>query len=875
MSPSVSFPPQTPVTTVDDFPTLTTKSPHHPVPSNTVDIPTKTRPDTPPSFRQPPAPPTPPDSSSRNNSLSASTSMSLFQPNSPSQSFNTNSSSFHNSPFCFSPTASKSVMFNGEKTVAASHQPSDSGIVNSLHLSTNFQSSITPSFSFPGTSSSDSFHERMFPDSAESQCSLTTSSSAESIPPSQRTPNVYINGLPPHFPEQELFALARSFGEVKSVRTFTRHVSEKPTGYGFVLFSDVDSAERCIEGLRKYRNIHPSFSKQVHRIPGTEYAQHAMAQASDHDMNTFKSRMEKLKDTASTNLYIEGLPLSIDEESLATLVLPYKIKSSRFFKTKLSDPPRIIAFVRLENRDAAEETIERLHGRMVRGWNDSGCRISVRFADSAEQRELRRAERALKNGDQSPARLTIAQAALLNLRGQELQANTRSAVGGQRHRVVNSQGTRLLSENHVAFNSTADSGVSLEPNSRPSNLHYAFRESPVLTTQDLAITSDMDYLLQSIQNMGYDDGLLDSSLSPGFSAEYITAQQAQLRALANAGLLSPNVLPITLPRGQTQAHNGFTPAEELILEAHARLQLQAQLSQRSPVFEQGLPLAPPSTKVQNSLRSSLNASVPSFNTSSLGTVLTPTAGASIPGRATFRQDMLPTISEDDFHATSHHSFNFAPNALKFQGSMNSGLPIGANSAFVRPPSRAVSIVPPPPDYNEHEKRSKGRHQRAEQSVESSQIPIHSFSFDGRPLTTSNGYTTQQPYQQAIRSNSITNNTSVISNHKNTEPQHNYIYSHGDVQGRRDEANSTHFRSAPTSHIHAQFSPTLGEQHSEGSKSPDVVSPALTYSSRTPSTLSPATPFFGSFTTGQEAFEVVTVENEEALERKLKARAGSK
>lgn len=87
-------------------------------------------------------------------------------------------------------------------------------------------------------------------------------------------------------------------------------------------------------------------------------------------------------------------------------MVPYKIKSSRFFKTKLSDPPRIIAFVRyvqtfaafcqylivrqsLESRAAAEETIERLHGRMVRGWDDPGCRISVRFADSAEQRELR------------------------------------------------------------------------------------------------------------------------------------------------------------------------------------------------------------------------------------------------------------------------------------------------------------------------------------------------------------------------------------------------------------------------------------------------------------------------------------------------------
>ena len=43
----------------------------------------------------------------------------------------------------------------------------------------------------------------------------------------------------------------------------------------------------------------------------------------------------------------------------------------------------------LETRTGAEEVIERLHGRMVQGWNDTGSRISVRFADTIEQRELR------------------------------------------------------------------------------------------------------------------------------------------------------------------------------------------------------------------------------------------------------------------------------------------------------------------------------------------------------------------------------------------------------------------------------------------------------------------------------------------------------
>jgi hypothetical protein len=77
--------------------------------------------------------------------------------------------------------------------------------------------------------------------------------------------------------------------------------------------------------------------------------------------------MERLKDETSTNLYVEGLPLSIDEpvcvydclfhshykafslatiQTMAALVAPYAIKSSRFFQTRLSHPPRTIAFVR-------------------------------------------------------------------------------------------------------------------------------------------------------------------------------------------------------------------------------------------------------------------------------------------------------------------------------------------------------------------------------------------------------------------------------------------------------------------------------------------------------------------------------------------------
>jgi hypothetical protein len=53
-------------------------------------------------------------------------------------------------------------------------------------------------------------------------------------PSELRVPNVYINGLPPNFPEEQLYALTKDFGGVVSVRTFTRHVSDRPS---YVIFS--------------------------------------------------------------------------------------------------------------------------------------------------------------------------------------------------------------------------------------------------------------------------------------------------------------------------------------------------------------------------------------------------------------------------------------------------------------------------------------------------------------------------------------------------------------------------------------------------------------------------------------------------------------
>ncbi len=131
---------------------------------------------------------------------------------------------------------------------------------------------------------------------------------------SHKTPNVYINGLPPNFPEDQLFELAVPFGEVKSVRSFTRHVGEKESGYGFVLyayihlflpilthavflrFETIESAEKCIQSLRRFRNLHPTFSKvRLSHVEPTSIAKISDTAGPQDPRNKFRAVLLGLK----------------------------------------------------------------------------------------------------------------------------------------------------------------------------------------------------------------------------------------------------------------------------------------------------------------------------------------------------------------------------------------------------------------------------------------------------------------------------------------------------------------------------------------------------------------------------------------------------
>ncbi|KAH9063249.1 hypothetical protein EDB87DRAFT_227660 [Lactarius vividus] len=654
-------------------------------------------------------------------------------------------------------------------------------------------------------------------------------------------PNVYINGLPPNFPEEQLYALTKDFGGVVSVRTFTRHVSDRPSGYGFVLFDTIESAEKCIEALRRYRNLHPSFCKNFHPIPGTRYA--SLSSPSPQlspssptlgmDGDTFKSRMERLKDETSTNLYIEGLPLSIDEPTMAALVAPYTIKSSRFFQTRLSHPPRTIAFVRLETRAACEDVIKRLHGRMVRGWNDPGSRISVRFADSAEQRELRRSERSGRGDDSSPARLTMAQAALLNLRGQQAQGHLHI----QQHLTTLSDQRRIQSSQ-------------ARPN--PHDLSIVHHQHSRLPPHPVASQSqsELENLTTSHPvSTHHLQGRTDAQTSVGISAAL--GSDIDLSGLSRAA-----------------GANGFTPLEQqLILQARLQAELDAR---RRPFYSsQGSSsLSGGSTQSPSVLVDQTEDLSRSLN--NLGLRSTPPAKEFVPRatapRITQPQTYNPALSSclsvdllssevaDNYHARKLHqsqSLPFPSCQQQQQGGVTSINPrvLGLTSKdgnlknhnttslvdkdCTGLPSNPVDFVP-----NSAEGRESTQHE------EQQNLAAHMRS-------------TTLPPHFTVGSSSISHNTGAVSLRLNgiLSPT---LHSGAGI-GDRGHVGKLNV-GIPSSElpINREVDPLpsdvkLMHLHNLPADSPFLIpSPALTYnssssaSSRTPSTLSPSTPFFGSF-----------------------------
>ncbi|KIL57630.1 hypothetical protein M378DRAFT_378564 [Amanita muscaria Koide BX008] len=555
---------------------------------------------------------------------------------------------------------------------------------------------------------------------------------------------------------------------------------------------------------------------------------------------SFKEKMENLHDPTSTNLYMEGLPLSIDEATLSALVSPHRISSSRFFQTRLSNPPRIIAFVRLETRVGAEEVIERLHGRMVRGWNDAGSRISVRFADTAEQRELRRTERANKDGEPSPSRLTIAQAALLNMRGQDLR---------QRHTPMlpshQSLPDRLGRLDHALY-------TDFVPSTRrsPTGLTVDFPPDAEYISPGMRRSVSSPYphplSLQHIDSSHKVDPsvltLLDSlrGSRPFPGGDYAAREhELQYNIGPRVSHRSSQILEdLGYTTQQYPLRNGYTPTEEYIMRAHA----ESAAQRRRP---------PPLDLYRRRRDNEANITM------------------GVRGhRAPITLQPKVFVQSDEFQASA------VTNELRSRAEQLEICP----ETTLRPPQANARV---PRDSVQSKQSLQPQVQQSVQSSEAHQVGHtrsstlphrstfpnqHQRHYQHNSMSVASA-TSGAHSQDAISAilNSINQNSS-ISTSRNKAIHHDTADDHATNDHKEisqlTNSNRLSYDNTKGSARLEYRNARLVRDSSAGIEveqpSPSLTSPALTYSSQTPSTLSPVTPFVGSFAS-QEGFEQSGVE----------------
>jgi RNA recognition motif-containing protein len=120
-------------------------------------------------------------------------------------------------------------------------------------------------------------------------------------------------------------------------------------------------------------------------------AETALQQLPLHGLTTswakesFSTKLRKLSDNSSTNVYVSNLPLDMTPHQLEQLFTPHVVVSLRILLDDNGDS-RGVGFVRLRDRDTAQECIDKLHGKVLSGQSTP---LQARFADSEAQKRLK------------------------------------------------------------------------------------------------------------------------------------------------------------------------------------------------------------------------------------------------------------------------------------------------------------------------------------------------------------------------------------------------------------------------------------------------------------------------------------------------------
>lgn len=189
------------------------------------------------------------------------------------------------------------------------------------------------------------------------------------------TTNVYVNNLPPHTSDEDLLRLGSCFGRVKSHKAIINQETGLCKGYGFIMYEFLHDAELAIQQLPLH-GLATSWAKE-----------------------SFSSKLRRMADSTTSNVYLSNLPQDITPNQLEQLFSPHEVISLRILTDGTSGKPRGVGFVRLRDRHVAHECIERLNGMV---FPNQETPLQARFADSEAQKQFKHCARAqLSKGDDS------------------------------------------------------------------------------------------------------------------------------------------------------------------------------------------------------------------------------------------------------------------------------------------------------------------------------------------------------------------------------------------------------------------------------------------------------------------------------------------
>ncbi|KAJ2775637.1 hypothetical protein H4R18_005962 [Coemansia javaensis] len=175
--------------------------------------------------------------------------------------------------------------------------------------------------------------------------------------------NVYIRSLPEDCDDAALEALAAPYGAIESSKSIMDEATGKCKGYGFVMYQTEDQAAHAIAALNAM-GLHSSLAR-----------------------DSLKSKLKRLQDRNSTNVYVANLPADMDEARLVELLRPHRVVSAKILRDSATGQHRSVGFARMEDRESAMAAIELLKGMVL---PNAPAPLSPRIADSADQKRLKR-----------------------------------------------------------------------------------------------------------------------------------------------------------------------------------------------------------------------------------------------------------------------------------------------------------------------------------------------------------------------------------------------------------------------------------------------------------------------------------------------------